>query len=62
MPKQDRYWKYFDEAWKKIIERLFPYFLKFFVPELYNDVDFSCEPSFLDKEMEQLSKFDKKPF
>jgi len=56
MPKQDRYWKYFDEAWKKIIERLFPYFLEFFVPELYNDVDFSYEPSFLDKEMEQLSK------
>jgi hypothetical protein len=56
MPKQDRYWKYFDEAWKKIIERLFPYFLEFFVPELYHDVDFSIEYSFLDKEMEQLSK------
>jgi hypothetical protein len=56
MPKQDRYWKYFDEAWKKIIERLFPYLLEFFVPELYNDVDFSNKPFFLDKEMEQLSK------
>jgi hypothetical protein len=56
MPKQDRYWKYFDEAWKKVIERLFPHFLKFFVPELYHEVDFSHEPSFLDKEMEQLSK------
>ncbi len=55
MQNQDRYWAYFDEAWKKIIERFFPQLLRFFVPELYFDVDFSKGVSFLDKEMEQLS-------
>ena len=55
MPNQDRYWAYFDEAWKKIIERFFPQLLRFFVPNLYEDVDFSKKVSFLDKEMEQLS-------
>ncbi|MBU1614835.1 hypothetical protein KJ693_05915 [bacterium] len=56
MPTQDRYWwAYFDEAWKKIIERFFPQLLQFFVPDLYKDVDFSKGVTFLDKEMERLS-------
>jgi hypothetical protein len=55
MSNQDRYWAYFDEAWKKIIERFFPQLLQFFVPNLYEDVDFSKEFTFLDKEMEQLA-------
>ena len=55
MQNQDRYWAYFDEAWKKVIERFFPQLLRFFVPNLYEDVDFSKGFSFLDKEMEQLS-------
>ena len=52
----DRYWTYFDEAWKKVIERFFPQLLQFFVPQLYADVDFSKKVDFLDKEMERLSK------
>jgi hypothetical protein len=57
MPESDnRYWTYFDEAWKKIIERFFPQFLRFFVAELHRDVDFSKPFTFLDKEMEQLSQ------
>ena len=60
MPKEDRYWQYFDEAWKKIIERLFPYLLRFFIPHLYEDADFSIGCTFLDKEMEQLSKKSRK--
>jgi len=56
MPEPDRYWAYFDEAWKKVIERFFPQFLRFFVPELYADVDFSEQFTFLDKEMEQLAQ------
>jgi len=56
MPNHDRYWAYFDEAWKKVIERFFPQLLQFFVPELYFDVDFKKKVTFLDKEMEQLSK------
>ena len=56
MPRSVRYRTYFDEAWKKIIERFFPQFLLFFVPKLYEDVDFSQPFTFLDKEMQQLSK------
>ncbi|MDI6795173.1 MAG: hypothetical protein QME81_20295, partial [bacterium] len=52
---QDRYWAYFDEAWKKIIERFFPQLLCFFVPKLYKDVDFSKGFDFLDKEMKVSS-------
>ncbi|MFH1860185.1 MAG: Rpn family recombination-promoting nuclease/putative transposase, partial [bacterium] len=55
MTNQDKYWTYFDEAWKKIIERFFPQLLCFFVPELYENVDLSKGIDFLDKEMEQLS-------
>jgi len=58
--KQGKYWKYFDESWKKIIEFFFPQFLRFFVPELYLDIDFSKGIYFLDKEMEQLSKGSRK--
>jgi len=54
MQNQDKYWARFDEAWKKIIERFFPHLLRFFVPELYDDVDFEKDIQFLDKEMEQL--------
>lgn len=57
---KDTYYKYFDEAWKKIIERFFPYMLRFFIPHLYQDVDFSNDFIFLDKELEQLSKKSKK--
>jgi hypothetical protein len=57
---KDTYWKYFDEAWKKIIERFFPHLLRFFIPHLYQDVDLSNGFIFLDKEMEQLSKKSKK--
>ena len=60
IPKEDRYYKYFDEAWKKIIERFFPHLLRFFIPHLYQDVDLSNGFIFLDKEMEQLSKKSKK--
>jgi len=34
--------------------------LSFFLPKLYNDVDLSKKPEFLDKEMEQLSKKSRK--
>ncbi|MCH8293378.1 cytosolic protein [Candidatus Poribacteria bacterium] len=56
MTEPNRYWAYFDEAWKKVIERFFPQFLQFFVPELYEMVDFNKPFTFLDKEMEQLAQ------
>lgn len=55
MVNRDRYWAYFDEAWKRVIERFFPQLLHLFVPNLYFDVDFKRGFSFLDREMEQLS-------
>lgn len=57
--EQSRYWKYFDESWKNIIESLFPHFLRFFVPKLYFDTDWTKKVYFLDKEMKQLSKSSK---
>ena len=30
---------HYDELWKNIIEKLFPHFLSYFMPELYADVD-----------------------
>ena len=56
MSEPNVYWHYFDEAWKQVIERFFPGFLHFFIPDLYEDVDFSRRFEFLDKEMEQLSQ------
>jgi hypothetical protein len=49
-----QYWAYFDEAWKKIIERFFPQFVRFFLPELFEAIDFEKPITFLDKELEQL--------
>ena len=51
-----QYWQYFDEAWKQIIERFFPQFVRFFVPELHEAIDFQKPLTFLDKEMEQLGQ------
>jgi len=58
--EQNRYWAYFDEAWKKVIERFFLHLLRFFLPKLYEDADLTKSPIFLDKEMEQLSKKSRK--
>ena len=52
----NQYWTYFDEAWKQIIERFFPQFVRFFVPELHEAIDFQRPFTFLDKEMEQLGQ------
>jgi hypothetical protein len=57
---KDRYWAYFDEAWKNVIEKLFPHLLNFFIPDLYSDADLSKGFVFLDKELEKLLKKSKK--
>ena len=54
MSEPDKYWAYFDEAWKNVIEQFCPHLLHFFVPELYEDADFEKDIHFLDKEMEEL--------
>ena len=45
-----------DEAWKEIIEKLFPDFLTFFFPQIYKDIDFSKGFEFLDKELQKILK------
>ena len=54
MTEPSRYWAYFDEAWKKVIERFFPQFLQFFVSELYEAADLNNPFTFLHKEMELI--------
>lgn len=39
-----------DLAWKKIIDALFPQFVSFFIPDLYELIDFSIKPKSLDNE------------
>ena len=51
-----QYWTYFDEAWKQIIERFFPQFLRFFVPKSHEVIDFQKPFTFLDNEMQKLSQ------
>ncbi len=43
-----------DELWKRVIEKLFPDFVAFFLPDLLPLVDFSKPYSFLDKELDKL--------
>ncbi|MFN8671803.1 MAG: Rpn family recombination-promoting nuclease/putative transposase [Candidatus Sericytochromatia bacterium] len=43
-----------DSAWKYILKALFPDFVEFFMPDLFELVDFSVPPNFLDQEFEQL--------
>jgi len=45
-----------DEAWKQIIEKLFPDFLAFFFPQIYKDINFSKGFEFLDKELQKILK------
>lgn len=42
-----------DGLWKKIINELFEDFLIFFVPDLWEQIDFSQEPDFLQQELFQ---------
>jgi len=44
-----------DELWKDIIEALFPYFIQFFAPQFYDDVNWDMGFQFLDKELAQIS-------
>jgi hypothetical protein len=51
---------HYDELWKNIIEKLFPYFLSFFMPELSADVDLSQGYEFMDKELQRIKLKGKK--
>lgn len=44
----------FDTAWKQALEWFFEPFLAFFFPAAHADIDWSREPVFLDKELQQV--------
>lgn len=43
-----------DKAWKIIINELFEQFIGFFMPEIYDFIDFSIKPKLLDNEFKAL--------
>lgn len=45
-----------DNAWKDIIEELFPEFLDFFFPAVHRDIDFGKCYEFLDNELHRFMK------
>ena len=51
---------HYDELWKNIIEKLFPHFLEFFMPQLHADVDLTLGYVFLDKELQRIKLKGKK--
>jgi hypothetical protein len=44
----------FDGPWKEVLEWYFEPFLQFFFPLVHSGVDWSHEPSFLDKELQKI--------
>jgi hypothetical protein len=46
----------FDMPWKAVIERFFELFLAFFFPELHADIDWSRGFTFLDTELQQITR------
>ena len=47
---------HYDELWKNIIEKLFPQFLLYFMPELSADADLTLGYEFLDKELQKIKR------
>jgi len=43
-----------DSAWKDILDVCFEDFIEFFFPALYQDIDFTTPPEFLDKELQKI--------
>ena len=46
----------FDQAWKQVITDLLEFFMEFFFPEAYTQIDWSKPYEFLDKEFHELLK------
>ncbi len=46
----------FDSLWKEILERYFTNFLDFFFPVAHADIDWSRGYTFLDKELQQVTR------
>ncbi len=46
----------YDTPWKKVLEAYFEEFVRFFFPEMAEDIDWSRGYEFLDKELQQIAK------
>ena len=44
----------FDSPWKDILQRYFEEFMLFFFPQAHGEIDWTREPEFLDKELQQV--------
>ncbi|WP_062105143.1 RpnC/YadD family protein [Bacillus niameyensis] len=44
----------YDQLWKEVITELFEDFLLFFAPDLYEEIDFSNPPEFLEQELKTI--------
>lgn len=44
----------YDQLWKDVITELFEEFLLFFSPDLYEQVDFTSPPQFLEQELQTI--------
>ena len=44
----------YDGRWKTIIEELFDDFMAYFMPELFEEIDFTKDVAFLDKELQTI--------
>ena len=46
----------YDSPWKEVIEQYFQEFVAFFFPLAYNDIDWSKDHKFMDKELRQITR------
>lgn len=44
----------YDSPWKDILTVYFPEFMQFFFPAAYNEIDWTQQPEFLDKELQEV--------
>ena len=44
----------YDSPWKEILQLYFPDFMLFFFPKAHAGIDWTKEPVFLDKELQQV--------
>ncbi len=49
-----------DALWKSIVTEMLPDFIRFFIPDLYNIINFEIKFEFLEQELEKIIKKSKK--
>ncbi|TYT74468.1 hypothetical protein [Desulfobotulus mexicanus] len=45
----------YDSPWKEILEKRFPEFLALLFPQIYEEIDWSRKPEFIDKELQKIA-------